>query len=169
MEKKDTFIKAIQENERLIFKVASFYTDSKDDRDDLVQDIIYNLWKSFDTFQQRSSFSTWMYRVAMNVAILHLKQRKRKVQAVPIDLGALNFAETGFDGNEEKLQVLRKLMNDLNLFDKGILMLYLEDKSHTEIAEIIGISKSNVGTKLSRIKEKLRQQVNKQNQKKSWN
>ena len=169
MEKKDTFIKAIQENERLIFKVASFYTDSKDDRDDLVQDIIYNLWKSFDTFQQRSSFSTWMYRVAMNVAILHLKQRKRKVQAVPIDLGALNFAETGFDGNEEKLQVLRKLMNDLNLFDKGILMLYLEDKSHTEIAEIIGISKSNVGTKLSRIKEKLRQQVNNQNQKTSWN
>ena len=169
MEKKDTFIKAIQENERLIFKVASFYTDSKDDRDDLVQDIIYNLWKSFDSFQQRSSFSTWMYRVAMNVAILHLKQRKRKVQAVPIDLGALNFAETGFDGNEEKLQVLRKLMNDLNLFDKGILMLYLEDKSHTEIAEIIGISKSNVGTKLSRIKEKLRQQVNTQNQKTSWN
>ena len=169
MEKKDTFIKAIQENERLIFKVASFYTDSKDDRDDLVQDIIYNLWKSFDTFQQRSSFSTWMYRVAMNVAILHLKQRKRKVQAVPIDLGALNFAETGFDANEEKLQVLRKLMNDLNLFDKGILMLYLEDKSHTEIAEIIGISKSNVGTKLSRIKEKLRQQVNNQNQKTAWN
>ena len=169
MEKKDTFIKAIQENERLIFKVASFYTDSKDDRDDLVQDIIYNLWKSFDSFQQRSSFSTWMYRVAMNVAILHLKQRKRKVQAVPIDLGALNFAETGFDGNEEKLQVLRKLMNDLNLFDKGILMLYLEDKSHTEIAEIIGISKSNVGTKLSRIKEKLRQQVNNQNQKTAWN
>ncbi|MCX2483458.1 RNA polymerase sigma factor [Pedobacter sp. MR2016-24] len=169
MEKKDTFIKAIQENERLIFKVASFYTDSKDDRDDLVQDIIYNLWKSFDTFQQRSSFSTWMYRVAMNVAILHLKQRKRKVPAVPIDLGALNFAETGFDGNEEKLQVLRKLMNDLNLFDKGILMLYLEDKSHTEIAEIIGISKSNVGTKLSRIKQKLRQQVNNQNQKTAWN
>ena len=169
MEKKDTFIKAIQENERLIFKVASFYTDSKDDRDDLVQDIIYNLWKSFDSFQQRSSFSTWMYRVAMNVAILHLKKRKRKVQSVQIDLGSLNFAETGFDGNEEKLQVLRKLMNDLNLFDKGILMLYLEDKSHTEIAEIIGISKSNVGTKLSRIKEKLRQQVNKQNQKKSWN
>ena len=169
MEKKDTFIKAIQENERLIFKVASFYTDSKDDRDDLVQDIIYNLWKSFDTFQQRSSFSTWMYRVAMNVAILHLKGRKRKVQSVQVDLGTLNFAETGFDDNEEKLQVLRKLMNDLNLFDKGILMLYLEDKSHTEIAEIIGISKSNVGTKLSRIKEKLRQQVNKQNQKKSWN
>ena len=168
MEKKDTFIKAIQEHERLIFKVASFYTDSKDDRDDLVQDIIYNLWKSFDTFQQRSSFSTWMYRVAMNVAIIHLKQRKRKVQSVPIDIGTLNFAETGFDGDEDKLQVLRKLVNDLNLFDKGILMLYLENKSHTEIAEIIGISKSNVGTKLSRIKEKFRQQVNKQNQKTSW-
>ncbi|MEO7292723.1 MAG: sigma-70 family RNA polymerase sigma factor, partial [Ginsengibacter sp.] len=68
MEEKDTFIKAIQENERLIYKVASFYTDGKDDRDDLVQEIIYSLWKSFETFKHNSSLSTWMYRVAMNVS-----------------------------------------------------------------------------------------------------
>jgi len=159
VEKKNTFIKAIQEHEKLIFKLASFYTDCKDDRDDLVQEIIYSLWKSFETFKQRSSLATWIYRVAMNVSIFHLKQKKKRGQSVSIDLQVLNFSDTAYDDYEEKLQMLQNLIKDLNLYDKGILMLYLENKSHTEIAEIIGISKSNVGTKLSRIKEKLRHQV----------
>lgn len=161
MEKKDKFIKAIQENERSIYKIASFYTDCKDDRDDLVQEIIYTLWRSFETFKQNSSLSTWIYRIAMNVAIFHLKKNKKKVATKPIDLEALNFPETEFEDFEEKLQILRRHIKDLNLFDKGILMLYLESKSHEEIAEIIGISKSNVGTKISRIKDKLRLQVSK--------
>ena len=161
MEEKEIFIKSIQENERLLYKVASFYTDCKEDRDDLVQEIIYSLWKSFGSFKQHSSLSTWMYRVAMNVAIFHLKKSKKRVPSVTIDLEVLNFPEIAFDDYEEKLQTLQKLIKDLNLFDKGILMLYLESKSHEEIAEIVGISKSNVGTKLSRIKEKLRQQVSK--------
>lgn len=161
MEKKDIFIKAIQENEGLIFKTASFYTDCKDDRDDLVQEIIYSLWKSFETFQQRSSLSTWMYRVAMNVSILHLKKNKKRVPSVPLDDKFFNFSETISDDFEEKLQSLHKHIKDLNLFDKGIIMLYLENKNHEEIAEIIGISKTNVGTKLSRIKEKLKQQISK--------
>lgn len=161
MEKKEIFIKSIQENEKLIYKVASFYTDCKDDRDDLVQEIIYALWKSFDTFKHNSSLSTWMYRIAMNVAIFHLKKSKRKVATISIDLEVLNFPEIGFDDFEEKLHKLQKHIKDLNLLDKGILMLYLESKSHEEIAEIVGISKSNVGTKLSRIKDKLRLQVSK--------
>ncbi len=159
MDKKDTFIKAIQENERLIYKVASFYTDCKDDRDDLVQEIVYTSWKSFDSFKHKSSFSTWLYRVAMNVSVSYLRKSKKRVMSVPIDPDVLNFAETAFDDFEEKLQTLQKHIKDLNLLDKGILMLYLEDKNYEEIAEIIGISKSNVGTKLSRIKEKLRQQI----------
>ena len=162
MEKKELFIQSIQENERLIYKVASFYTDCKDDRDDLIQEIIYSLWKSFETFKHNSSLSTWMYRVAMNVAIFNLKKSKRKVTTVSIDLEVLNFAETGFTDYEEKIKTLQKHIKDLNLLDKGLLMLYLESKSHEEIAEIIGISKSNVGTKLSRIKDKLKQVVSKQ-------
>jgi RNA polymerase sigma factor (sigma-70 family) len=161
MEEKDIFIKSIQENERLIFKVASFYTHCKNDRDDLIQEIIYNLWKSFKTYKQNSRLSTWMYRVAMNVAIFHLKKRKRKVTTVPIDLEVLNFSETENNVFEEKMQILQKHIKDLNLSDKGLLMLYFENKSHKEIAEIIGISESNVGTKLSRIKDKLRQAVSK--------
>ena len=161
MEKKDLFIKTIQENEGLIYKVASFYTDCKDDRDDLVQEIIFNLWKSFETFKHKSSWSTWMYRIAMNVAIFYLKKNKRKVTTVSVDLEVLNFPETEKNDSEEKLQILQKHIKGLNLFDKGILMLYLDNKSHEEIAEIIGISKSNVGTKLSRIKIKLKQEISK--------
>jgi len=161
VEKREIFIQSIQENERLIYKVASFYTDGKDDREDLVQEIIYSLWKSFDTFKHHSSLNTWMYRIAMNVAIFHLKKSKAKVATIPIDVQVLNFPETGFDDVEEKLHKLQQHIKDLNLLDKGILMLYLESKSHEEIAEIVGISKTNVGTKLSRIKDKLRVQVSK--------
>ncbi len=159
MEKKDTFIKAMQQNEGLIYKVATFYTNSKDDRDDLVQEIIYTLWKSFDTFKQNSSLSTWMYRVAMNVAIFHLRKSKKSIPITSLGLSELNFPESAFEDLEEKIKTLQHHIKDLNLLDKGILMLYLESKSHEEIAEIIGISKSNVGTKLSRIKETLKKQI----------
>ncbi|MEO6668969.1 MAG: sigma-70 family RNA polymerase sigma factor [Ferruginibacter sp.] len=162
MVNKDAFNKAIKDNEGLIYKVASFYTDNREDRNDLVQEIIYNLWKSFESFKQNSSLSTWMYRVAMNVSIFHLKKSKRKVVAIPIGEEMLNVPEAANDEAEERMQTLQKHIKGLNLFDKGLVMLYLENKSHEEIAQIVGISKTNVGTKLSRIKEKLKQQITKQ-------
>ena len=161
MEKKKIFIKAIQENEALIYKVAAFYTNNKDDRDDVVQEIIYNLWKSFESFKQNSCLSTWMYQVAMNVAIFHLKRSKKSVTTIPIDLAHLNSPESISDNVEEKIKILQEQIKDLNLLDKGIVMLYLESKSHEEIAQITGISKTNVGTRLSRIKEKLKTKISK--------
>ncbi len=159
MEKKEKFVKSIQENEKLIYKIASFYTDSKNDRDDLVQEIIFNLWKSFDTFKQNSSLSTWMYRVAMNVSVFHLKKSKQRVVTLPLTHEISDFSEPPLDSFEENWLILKKQIQHLNLLDKGILMLYLESKSHEEIAEITGMSKSNVGTKLSRIKDKLKRQI----------
>ena len=161
MDKKKIFIAAIQQNEGLIYKVAAFYTNNKDDRDDVVQEIIYSLWKSFDSFKQNSSLSTWMYQVAMNVAVFHLKRSKKAVTTIPIDTDLLNSPESIADDAEEKLKILQEHIRDLNLLDKGIVMLYLESKSHEEIAQIIGISKTNVGTRLSRIKEKLKTKINK--------
>lgn len=162
MDRRETFITAIKANEGLIYKIASVYTDNKEDRKDLVQEIIYNLWKSFDSFNQKSSLSTWMYRVAMNVAIYHLKITKRKVLTVPIDGQDVDFHEAENNDLEEKLKTFRQYVNNLNLLDKGIVMLYLENKSYKEISEIVGISESNVGTKISRIKEKLKKQISKQ-------
>jgi len=161
VDKKEIFITAIKNNEGLIYKVASIYTNSAEDRDDLVQEIIYQLWKSFDSFRQQASVSTWMYRIAMNVAIYHLKKAKRKIPIVELDIQDLDFHETDNKEFEEKLQLLRYHLNKLGLLDKGIVMLYLENKSYEEIAQIIGISESNVGTKISRIKEKLRMQITK--------
>ncbi|MEP6927747.1 MAG: sigma-70 family RNA polymerase sigma factor [Ginsengibacter sp.] len=161
MDKNETFITAIKKNEGLIYKIAGIYTNDIEDRNDLVQEIIYQLWKSFDSFSQNSSLSTWMYRVAMNVAIYHLKITRRKVLTVPMEEKFLDFHETDNSNIEEKLQAFRQHLNNLNLLDKGIVILYLENKSYEEISEIVGISISNVGTKLSRIKEKLKTQISK--------
>ena len=162
MDKKDAFLTAINENQGLIFKAASIYTNNNEDKNDLSQEIIYQLWKSFDTFQQKSSLSTWIYRVALNVAIYHLKTSKRKIKTEPLDKQFLNFQETNNKEIEEKWQMFKQHIDTLNLLDKGIVLLYLENKSHEEIGQIIGISTSNVGTKLSRIKEKFKQQILKQ-------
>lgn len=159
MDKKQNFISAIKTHQALIFKIASVYTDAAEDRKDLVQEIVFNLWKSFDSFNQQSALSTWIYRVAMNVAIYHLKTSKRKIHTVPIAEQDLTIQETDNHEPEEQLKILRQHLARLNLLDKGIVMLYLENKSHQEIAAITGISVSNVGTRLSRIKERLRQQI----------
>lgn len=161
MDKKEIFITAVKENEGFIYKIASVYTNSIEDRNDLVQEIIYQLWKSFDTFKQKSGVGTWIYRVALNVSLYHLKQSKKRVSTVPID-GHL-LSRYGFDesGDEERWSLFKQQIDNLNELDKGIVMLYLDGKSYDEIAEIIGISKSNAGTKLSRIKEKLKSQVTK--------
>jgi RNA polymerase sigma-70 factor (ECF subfamily) len=157
VDKKQTFTQTIQKHEKLIYKVASFYTNDHQDREDLVQEIIYQLWRSFESYQHKASMSTWMYRVAMNVAIYHLRKSKKSIATVPLDAVDLHEAsDTG--ATDARLQVLRQLIHQLNLLDRGIVMLYLENKSYSEIADIVGISESNVGPRLSRIKEKLRKQ-----------
>ena len=161
MDKKESFIRTIKENEGFIFKIASVYTNSSDDKNDLVQEILFQLWKSFDTFNQKSNISTWVYRVALNVALYQLKLSKKKVLTIPIDEQILNNQDIDNCENEEKWKLFKQQIDNLNLLDKGIVMLYFDNKSYEEIAEIIGISKSNVGTKLLRIKEKLKLQINK--------
>ena len=161
MDKAQQFLTALNDHKGLVFKTASIYTNSNDDRNDLAQEIIYQLWKSFDTFSHKSSLTTWIYRVAMNVAIYHLKSGKRRIQSVPLDEQVIDFKEIDTGEIEENWLLLKNLIGKLNLLDKGIVILYLEGKSYMEIGEIIGISSSNVGTKLSRIKEKLKEQISK--------
>lgn len=161
MDKKELFTSAIKANESFIYKIASVYTNTVEDRNDLVQEIIYQLWKSFDSFNQKSSLSTWMYRVALNVSLYQLKLSKKRISTIPIDEQVLNNSETDNSENDEAWKLFKQQIDNLNLLDKAIVMLYFDNKSYDEIAEIIGISKSNVGTKLLRIKEKLKSQINK--------
>lgn len=158
MKTKETFTAAIKENEGILFKIASVYTNSTEDKNDLIQEIIYQLWKSYDGFREESRFSTWMYRVALNVAIYQLKISRKRVITVPIET-IDDYHHTENSQSEDRWQQFNKLLENLNLLDKAIVMLYLDNKSYDEIAEIIGISATNVGTKLSRIKEKLKTQI----------
>lgn len=167
MDTKKRFTRVIKENEGLIFKVTLLYTDCHQDRMDLYQEIVYQLWKSFDSFNEQSKLSTWMYRVALNTAIYNLKQTKRRVQTTAIDIETERFADPLDKNEEERLRLLYEHIQALNLLEKGIILLYLEGKSHGEISAIVGISVSNVGTKISRIKEKLKLQIVKN--KEVWN
>ena len=161
MNKQQAFTASIKENEGILFKIASVYTHSLDDKNDLVQEIIYQLWKSYDSFDNRAKFSIWMYRVGLNVAIYHLKVAKKRISTVPSEYGQ-DYGENDNSETEEKWRMMKRQLDNLNLLDKAIVTLYLDDKSYDEIADIIGISPSNVGTKISRIKEKLKSQISKQ-------
>ena len=162
MFKKETFIAAIKENEGILFKIASVFTNTVDDRNDLIQEIIYQLWKSYGSFKQQSRFSTWMYRVALNVAIYQHKVSKKRILTVPIEDQLYHYQQNDDSGMDEKWKLFRQQIEELNLLDKAIVTLYLDNKSYDEIAEVIGISSSNVGTKLSRIKEKIKTRILKQ-------
>ncbi|WP_126974349.1 RNA polymerase sigma factor [Gynurincola endophyticus] len=161
MDKKSRFTKIIKENEGLIFKVAILYTNSSHDKEDLYQEIIFQLWKSFDTFKEESKLSTWMYRVAMNTAIYNLKSAKKQINTIAIDTETDRLTEASDESEERRIRLLYESIQTLNLLERGIILLYLEGKSHQEIAEIIGITTTNVGTKVSRIKEKLKLQISK--------
>ena len=155
------FSEMIAANENMIFKIAALYTNAPEDREDLIQEIALQLWKSFDSFQQRSSRSTWLYRVAMNTAIQYLKREKRAIKTSESLTSAKEMYETNATDTEEKIRLMQAIQR-LNQLDRGIILLYLEARSYQEIAEIVGISISNVGTRIQRIKHRLKEELNHQ-------
>ena len=161
MKKVESFINAIKENQGLIYKVTLLYTNNLQDKEDLYQEIVFQLWKSYDTFNNYSKLSTWMYRVAMNTAIYNLKKNKKQIGTTSIENFVERFTDNKENLEEERIKLLHKHIQQLNLLEKGVILLYLEGKSHEEIGEIIGISISNVGTKISRIKMKLKTRIKK--------
>lgn len=160
MQSKEEFIGIIKKNEGLIYKVAKVYTNSREDEQDLYQEIVYQLWRSFGSFRNESKISTWMYRVALNTAIAHLNKEKKNLPHVPMDETLLNRTDPSDNIMNERSAVLFAHIKKLNDLEKGIILLYLEGRSYDEIAGITGFSASNVGTRLGRIKQKLISQIN---------
>ena len=149
----ENFIRMIRENERIIYKVCSFYVSDDLPLEDLYQDVVLNLWKAFPSFRHESSYSTYVYRVALNTCISGMRSKKRRGQRTP-----LNFIdEQVFEpvNKEENVRELYRLIRRLRKLERSLILLWLEEKSYQEIAEITGLSLSNVATKLKRIKEKL--------------
>jgi RNA polymerase sigma-70 factor (ECF subfamily) len=157
LEQEQVFTKLITENQGIIHKVCNIYCKNEGDRADLFQEIVLQLWKSYGSFQGRSKISTWMYRIALNTAITSFrKQKKNKVQQ-QLSLQEFQIPDIYPDEDfEEKLAALYQAIRQLSKVERAVIMLYLEDKSYQEMAEILGISESNVGVKLNRVKKKLK-------------
>jgi RNA polymerase sigma-70 factor (ECF subfamily) len=159
MGKEVQFIAVIKRYEGVIFKITTIYTDNKDDQQDLYQDIVYQLWKSFDSFRNESKISTWLYRVALNTALTSVRKKGRQGISISIDKVVLEQTEAYDSQFEERLRLLYEQIRILNALEKGVILLFLEGKKYEEIAEITGLSTTNVGTRLARIKQKLKSRI----------
>ena len=146
------FLDIIQNNSRIIYKVASFYADEKSSLDDLYQDVILNLWTAFPNFRKESQTSTWIYRIALNTCVSYYRKNKRQPTCVEINQDFKLYTE-----ENEAVAELYECVNRLGKLERALILLYLEDRPHKEIAEIMGITATNVSTKINRIKAKLKQ------------
>jgi RNA polymerase sigma factor (sigma-70 family) len=155
----EQFLKLIEDNKAIIYKICNSYCPNKSDRQDLAQEIIYQLWKSGKSFSREYKFSTWMYRVALNVAISFYRKQKINTQQFSSGehLPELEDKDDGTGIKEETNNLLQQFINELKELDRALIILYLEEKNYKEISEILGISESNAATKVGRIKEKLKQ------------
>jgi RNA polymerase sigma factor (sigma-70 family) len=158
------FESLLQEHRRIVFKVAGLYSRSAADRDDLVQEISTQLWRSFGGYDAtRAKFSTWMYRIALNVAISQVR-RERWSESGRFEPLEAHHLETVGGGEpiaeqDERLQALYAFIGQLDPLNRALILLYLEDRGYADMAEILGITETNVATKISRIKQKLRGQM----------
>lgn len=155
MTDKAAFIGIVRQHEALIYKVARLYTNSREDEQDLYQEIVYQLWKSFDSFRNEAKISTWMYRIALNTSIAYLHKEKRKGSHIPIPEEMLHGTDTGDTLQEERAAALYAVITTLSPIEKAIILLYLEGKTYEEIAGITGFTITNVGTRLGRIRQKI--------------
>lgn len=151
------FLDVIEQHKGIIYKIAKSFKKDEEDKNDLVQEIIFQLWRAFPGFDERGKLSTWMYRVALNVAISSYRKEKNKNQLIvpwPENLMDFSVAE---EADEANLNLLQQFINELKELDRALMLLYLEEKSGKEMAEILGLSEANIRTKINRIKEQLKQ------------
>lgn len=149
------FVSVIREYERVIYKVCYLYTTKNATLSDLYQDVVLNLWKAYPKFRQECKISTWIYRIALNTCISFIRKEKNVPEIITLTKEA-DWMTENRDPQHEMLRQLYRMINQLGQLDKSIILLYLEEKNYEEIAEITGLTVTNVATKLNRIKEKLR-------------
>lgn len=155
---KEQFLEILDKNVGILIKLSRVYTKVAQDRDDLINDITLELWKSFKNFNGDSKISTWIYRVAINTSMNY--KRKKRNDSMFVSLTDFK-KEDAFpwlieQDNSSELEILYSCIDELNEINKAIILLYLDGNSHEEISEIMGISKTNVGTRIVRIKEQIK-------------
>lgn len=144
---------------RLLLKVAHTYCGQAEERRDLLQEMQVQLWRAFPGYDAGRPFTTWMYRIALNVAISHVRRTgQRERHTAPLDDAVVERVPApAVDEPDERVRALREVMGQLDPLQRALLMLHLEERSYREIAEVLGITETNVATKLSRLKQRLRQ------------
>jgi len=159
MDQEEIFLSVLEKHKGILYKVSNSYCKNSEDRKDLIQEMVYQLWRSFDKYQEQYKYSTWIYRIAFNVSIsFYRKENSRKIVSVPISNSLLNFSETSISEEEVPgLKLLQQFISELKELDRALMLLYLDEKSHKEIAEIMGLTETNIATKISRIKNNLKQ------------
>ena len=155
------FVTELENNQNIVHKVCTLYTNNRNAHNDLFQEITIQLWKAYPKFRGDSKFSTWMYRVALNTAITLYRKSKRRVQTQDYESVIFKIKADEYDETEEQqLKLMYKAVKQLNDIDKALVFLYLEDKNYSEISETLGISEVNARVKMNRIKTKLRTILN---------
>ncbi|HLO52716.1 MAG TPA: sigma-70 family RNA polymerase sigma factor [Saprospiraceae bacterium] len=156
-EQQHLFESIIEQHKGILFKVAHAYCLDEEDRQDLIQEMMIQIWQSIHKYDEQYKISTWLYRISLNVAIsFYRKSSTRAKKYIELNEQTVEALDEDKSENERQLKLLEHFISELKEIDKALLILYLEDKSHAEIAEIVGISVSNVGTKIGRIKENLK-------------
>jgi len=162
MDKDTLFKQVLEENKDRIYRICCAYERNAIDRDDLYQEIIINIWKNLDKFEGRSLVSTWIYRIAVNTSLMHIKKESRRNNSnTGLDENSLNIAEPPNDDMEEKIETGKKIdmlnecINELGTLDRLIISMVLEDLSYKEIAEVTGLTVNNTGVRINRIKKEL--------------
>jgi RNA polymerase sigma-70 factor (ECF subfamily) len=160
MSETNSFKDLIQEYHPMIYKICRVYSTSED-FDDLYQEILISVWKSLPSFQGRSKLSTWLYRVALNKAMTYQRDQKKYNSKVSIDLTVeMQEQESDYQEKEQQIKRLYNAISQLKKTERSIALLYLDEKTYEEIAEITGLTTSNVGVKINRLKKKLFQILN---------
>lgn len=155
------FLDKIEKHKGIIFKISKMYMNEKEERDDLFQEIVFQVWKAYPGFKGQSEFSTWLYRIALNTAIIFLKSEKRRSFISNEDFSNYKIAQDEYDyGKEEKLAEMYKAIHQLNPIDKAFIFYYLENFSGKQIADQMGISELNVRVKMNRAKNRLKDILN---------
>ena len=145
----------VREHKNTIYTVCYMFSNDEDEVSDLFQETLINLWKGFESFRHESKLSTWIYRVAMNTCISADRKKRKQGTTVPLSMDISLYNDE--DHETKQVRQLHERIQRLDLIDRALVMMWLEGMNYDEIAEVIGISVKNVGVKLVRIKEKLKQ------------
>lgn len=158
-ELQERFQTLLVEHRGILYKICNSYCRNKDDREDLAQEIAIQLWRSFGAFDERYRFSTWMYRVALNVAISFYRRESTRTRYVLSAGERLLDAVDETATQSEDIALLYQFIERLDPLNKALVLLYLDGNSYQEIADVLGITETNVATKISRLKNKIKQKV----------